>query len=515
MTDSNTSTIIDNNFNDISINNLLPLAKDCLLGKYILIVGSECILDPVKRQDVDGDSNKLLLKHISESLGFTRGKSEDEKELDVTQRLYNELNNSNSPDLADIKKKWLEKIEMLKKRIKQNPPSQIPTINELTHLYNENEIQKNALKITYNRDDFNPELKKLLETKCFRIVITTAVDHFLEKEMRDIWGEELNVLNIFDERDWGNATKPINDFCDTPPTLYYAFGKLDNKKKYVLTEDDAMEAIAMWGGNERPRKFGTYISNIDDKKTKYLISIGCNLENWQFRFFWYQLLGKRLRNQNKKGTVAMTFEDNKKLKKYLDENWSLNTADNTQSFLQCLIVAINKQFGTYYPASEYIFISYAHEDSAIAHALAATLVDRGFNVWLDTKLAHDGNDNEYDGRIQNAISGCSVFLPILTLNVAHELQTGETKKVIKKNEDGNEYETEEFKRYFFQEWQWMQELRKDQKIQPLSYSGFSTSANYFNNITQKCITGNSVFTTSSGNIDDLCRQLEGLLHSSI
>lgn len=513
MTD--TYSISPEEYDDFT-NMLCPIAKDCILGKYILIVGSECILDPQKRSDIDGDSTKLILKSIADNLGYVKHPSEEEENLKKKQIQYDTIKNIEGLD--SLKEDYLNQIKTLKDKIDTNRLQKIPSINELTHLYNDATIKKTKLTPKYDAGDFNPELRKLLRTKCFRVVITTAVDRFLENEMRDIWGDELQVLNIFDNRDWEMNVKPINDFCDTPPTLYYAFGSLHNGRQFVLTEDDAMEAIALWGGNERPKKFGTYLSNSDKKKMKYLISIGCNLENWQFRFFWYQLLGERLRDQIDRGAVVMTFADNHKLKKYLDENWLLKTVDKTQFFLQTLYEAIDQQLGFHYPPSNYIFISYAHENNAVAHALASMLIEKGFNVWLDTKLAHDGKDPKYDSRIENAIKGCTVFLPILTSDVAHELTTGETLKTTMTDLDGNKTESIAFKRYFFQEWQWMElslkENPRKQYVQPVAYSGFNINADYYKNITQECITKSSVFTTSSGSFDILCKQLEGIMRSN-
>ena len=48
----------------------------------------------------------------------------------------------------------------------------------------------------------NPELRQLLETGCFRLVLTTTFDPILENALREIWQKrnlELRVRNIWEE----------------------------------------------------------------------------------------------------------------------------------------------------------------------------------------------------------------------------------------------------------------------------------------------------------------------------
>ena len=114
-------------------------------------------------------------------------------------------------------------------------------------------------------DKCNHKLQKLLSLKLFRVVITTTTDDLLERVMKEIWGDKLQIINFCDEEK-RNIFKPgeKREFDLTTPTLCYAFGKIGNQK-YAYDDDDKLEIIADWlnpGLDNYPRDFYSYIQNI-------------------------------------------------------------------------------------------------------------------------------------------------------------------------------------------------------------------------------------------------------------
>ena len=55
-------------------------------------------------------------------------------------------------------------------------------------------------------------------------------------------------------------------------------------KKYVATEEDAIETISKWIKGENSIQ-----TIIDRISTKNFLALGCKLENWHFRFFWHMM----------------------------------------------------------------------------------------------------------------------------------------------------------------------------------------------------------------------------------
>ena len=75
---------------------------------------------------------------------------------------------------------------------------------------------------------------------------------------------------------------------------------------------------------------------------------------------------------------------------------------------------MNKNVPNVYNGSDnYIFISYAHKDSAIVFKLAKKLEERHYNFWLDTGLKYG---SEWDEQLANKIKNASLVVLILSKN---------------------------------------------------------------------------------------------------
>jgi hypothetical protein len=413
----------------------LPLSwgdfvSDIIKGKYVLLVGSEVIL---KQEFGGGDSAFDILESIIEDL-----KTDDLVGPNFTCNSFTEL--ARKTGRSDSKIREL----IVKSLVGDN------------------------ISYECNTDAVSSELKNLLRTKFFRVVMTTTFDKYLENAMREIWGNELRVMSIYDE---GNAfdldeKEQSSEEFDVRPTLYYICGKVNNKgKKFVATENDAIDVVARWFSDKAPTNFLTNI------RPKGVVSLGCKFDDWLFRFFWY-ILRKDINHidTSMKDAVAVSFssESGQKLNEYLRSK-NVYTESDARHFInkilenkdQCIknIAEANSQVGG-------IFISYAHEDMPIVAQIVERLNKDGFDVWFDSSKL--GSGDNYDKRIANAIAKCKIFVPILSPQVKQDLCDGHLDRY-----------------YISTEWalikQRVQNIEDDTQkihIMPMAISGYDERADY-------------------------------------
>ncbi len=353
-------------------------SNDCADNKYVLVVGNEVILNKkcVDVEEANGDSLKLLFnltkQHLANQEDITT-KCEDFTQLSLA--------------INHIRTKVLDTIAGL------------------------------DFRVCFDAE-FEPTLLQLLSTKCFRMVLTTTIDPYLEIAMEQVWGKGgFRVLSIYgDNKDILPNELNDNEFNEITPTLYYLFGKADVRKrecKFVLSENDAMDTIKKWFSKESPENLLKYIQGNN------ILSVGCKFDNWLFRFFWYILRGdiKRLST----GQVAVEFtEADDKLRSYLDQQ-KIKYFLDARDFLQKATDKIDKAtFIDNLPRRVGgIFISYSSEDKYIALPLFRRLEKAGYNVWIDEYKLNGGD--KYDQRIADAINQCTIFMPILSTQVMHDL----------------------------------------------------------------------------------------------
>ena len=281
----------------------------------------------------------------------------------------------------------------------------------------------------YDVNEISEDLVRLIKTKCFRFILTTTYDGYIETIMREVYGEDLRVLNFKDVRDRNIIFDFKTEYGNIPPTLFYAFGKAGsiNNVDYTYSENDKIKLISDWLGNNSPKKLIGYLQK------KKILAVGCKFDDWHFRFFWYCL---RQDFGHMVGDVAISLQDDndsdKKLLRYLAQN-DITDRGNSRAFLKNLSEEL--QYNSAYAEIRNklnfgdIFISYAHEDFPIAYQICTVLLEQGYNVWFDVDLKRDENNNihlnpgnDYDARIRNAITQCKVFMPILSKQIRDDLK---------------------------------------------------------------------------------------------
>ena len=437
-------------------------AKDCLLNKYALVVGSETILNRDVNPEAGGNSLKLL--------------------FDLTLR--------HKATMSALEGQEEEEYRYLKSRVKN--------FTELVREYNYHSVREWVLETVRNNDfwpcfdeEIEPSLMQLLQTRCFRIVLATSIDPYLEIAMEKIWGKgNFDVVQIENAQQSFKQTM-FDEFGVTRPTLCYVFGKVSAEKslsenRFVLSENDAMERISNWFENQKSNSFLKYIRNFR------LLSVGCQFEDWMFRFFWFLLRGRV--NTEADGQVAVEIKDDDNLKHYL-ESEKVKVFANARLFMQEASNHIHAvtDVGQLPRHENGVFISYAHEDRYIALPLFERLHTAGINVWLDENKLESGA--EYEQRIRRAINNCKVFMPILSSQIKTDL--------ISKTDN----------RWYRLEWQLAQARFDDEvkinangqanfKIIPIIVGDYRFNETYHQQL-PSCIIGATAFETAKDNIEHL------------
>ena len=360
--------------------------EDVFNDDYILVVGSEVIMN--KEEEPTGDVKQYILRALNTSLG----------------RNYKDFN------------------ELL-----QHSGDGIDPIRNLLN---------SEADFSYDLNDISPELRDLLSTGLFRFVLTTTFDGYLETLLTDIWkqkGETLRVVNIDDKKSLDELNNILKDCREDrvyrQPTLFYIFGKAvaDEAKKFVRTDDDAIQIIEKW---IQPTKHDLVLKLIRSKK---LLALGCKFDDWYFRFFWYIL--KHNLKSLEEGQVAFlldehdrsehklrTFLRSKRIyqhgdaRAFMADITQMLTSTETDNPFHDLVVRHRRRGG--------IFLSYCSKDVVMASQLFFTLCRKGFNVWFDNARLR-GGDN-YNREIADAIGEARVFIPLLTPSVADDLKKGST-----------------------------------------------------------------------------------------
>ena len=356
-------------------------------NEYILVVGNGVILDRSKFPEANGDINRYIINEINKDRRAVR--------LDfVEYKSFTDIFRGTALDEID------------------------PIYSLLTDGYE------------FALDEISPELTELLRTKLFKFVLTTTIDGYLETLMRDIWGDELRVVNIEDANsltDFQTALENSRVNKYVQPTLFYVFGKVVEGKlkprRFVETDSDAIKIIEKWMRMDSGKDL-----IIPFLKKKHILALGCKYDDWYFRFFWY-ILTRGFGEEDRTGNpltvdnLAMVFDSNEsdqKLKEYLsrvgvcihEDVWefmkhiySLLTSTDAESPFRQMVMAKRRENG--------IFISYKSCDVLAASELFCRLThEKGLNVWFDNIRLNGGDD--YNKTIREAISKSKIFIPILS-----------------------------------------------------------------------------------------------------
>ena len=443
-----------------SVFNWDTFISNVINGKYVLVLGSEIMLSKSQNEECDGDSTKLIFNSVKE-------------QLIVSQQLGSNNGLQTFTELSRVTPNIAAKIRR--------------------------EIS-DGLECTV--DEMAAELIDLIKTKFFRVVLTTTFDPYIEILMRQVWGDELRVMNI--------SAKPSSDEFDyadycrddipelIPPTLYYVFGKAfpaTSTTRFVATENDAIEIMYKWMGKDAPQRFLNLV------RSKRLLALGCKLDDWFFRFFWYMLRGDV--QELSRGEVAITLnqasDSDKKLEFFLNY-CEIHFLPDARAFISSVMERLsgysiqepNKL--VHYRRPGAVFLSYAHEDFELVKTIFWHLSEKGIPVWIDKKDLSCGDN--FNSKIQEAIAGCKVFIPILTAQVEQDIQ-------------------EQKNRYYMDEWAYVQTMLNSGasiNVVPLRTWGYNWRSQDNIRSLQPCMREKTIFDLERQSLDEFAIRLKVLLN---
>lgn len=194
----------------------------------------------------------------------------------------------------------------------------------------------------------------------------------------------------------------------------------------AVTEEDMILFVMSWIS-----AFSN--SSLNDIKTKLnnslLLSLGCNIPSWAFRFIWYVIKNPCGEKENPfKAFSLRPLPYNENVKRFItkDKSAFLINADDTSRFIDCLVEnCIEKGYNNsdikddFPPDQVDIFVSYASEDrdiiiNQLLPILEALKEEKGYTYWYDKNELRPAND--WESEIKYAIRHSSVFLTLQTSN---------------------------------------------------------------------------------------------------
>lgn len=473
-------------------------ADACIRGEYVLVVGSECVLrkdeGDEQLKSYNGNSDSMLYKLTAAHL------IDDEEDLNEKFRQYTDF-------------------EAVGRKL------QSASVHEAVEWVFKNRFfGANSL----SSDLAEPSLRDLIATRCFRVVVTTTIDPYVLWLMEEVWGEgNVRICNICDTETPGPSLSDYeyNEFHDVPPTLYYAFGTIDpgrtSQSLYHLTDDDALRIIVeLYKQSHEERSNMNELTNYitpmgrgtQRPKPRQLLCVGCDFDNWLFRFFMYVLSGDNMTSHEKEGgVVAMTWNENTKLQDYLEKR-KVHTETDSRSFMHRLVNVINDEHPLSHTGD--IFISYAHDDWVEANQLYQLLKEKGCNVWIDdARLRCDGKGTDYDNRIHDAIGQCNVFIPVLSDQTRRDLEKLPC-KVEKVDFSKPQDQWIQGTRYYMKEWHYAQEYRNDGGtfvVIPFTLKDYQCGNNSYHNKVLPVITEATQFSANQRDcISRIMNEINGI-----
>ena len=394
-----------------------------LKNDYILVLGSGVILDRKKFPEYNGDINNWILAQLNQRSVYKYSSISDAVSAMSESHVYDILANNK-----------------------------------------------------YKIEDVSEELTNILKLGYFKFVFTTTPDLYIEKILLGIWGNELRIVNFSDDaslESFNNALKKYGIEGYEQPTLFYVFGRFKKGQrelmKFLITDNASIEYIEKW-----LIKFNDDTPLIRFLKSKRLFGVGCNFDDWYYRFFWH-ILTRDFINREKvapyKSDNAVLESNSFGLANYLNklkvsvhnDSWSV------LSYLYHMLSAKNGEIAfrdliDQKKLEGKVFISYkSNPDSDIAKSLFKSLSERNsFKVWFDDSSLLGGQ--KYNCKIPEAIRFSKVFIPILTSSVADILNNWTLDELLSKDiNDGLPY--------FLQEWKWAKHV-DGLEIIPVAFDGY-------------------------------------------
>lgn len=299
-----------------------------------------------------------------------------------------------------------------------------------------------AQQDTLELDSFHPKLKrciaamtpqleplrKLAEITHWRLFLSTAIDDLLERAVREVRGatETVNVYTFAPGHE--SPARPIGRPGEVG--VYHLLGSRDTCPNWAITADGLVEfVLGMFSERYRPEQLFSAL------KDKHLLAIGCQIPDWLGRFFLRALrngpiaeqkglnvlvddaqqtdaaLARYLQRFGKKALIvpgdAVAFVDE------LHRRWKQRAGDALAP-LQAGAAAPSDAVAAAPECGAKVFLSYAHDDGAIAQQLYDYLRGQGIDVWKDDRYDALAKGANWDHEIRRQIADCACFVPVIS-----------------------------------------------------------------------------------------------------
>jgi hypothetical protein len=289
-----------------------------------------------------------------------------------------------------------------------------------------------AVKDSLESHPFEPpeSLRKLARINAFTLFVTTTFDDLLKRaiDIERFGGEDKTAVYAYSPE----QVEDIPDAVDRlRPSVYHLLGRASKVRPYVVTEEDTLEFVHALQSDMRSPKL-----LLDGLGSHSLLIIGSGYSDWLARFFLRVTKRERLLLARRKTDFVADarMRDETGLKSFLKQfNAGTKVFEiDAPEFIDELVERWEKIAGAAHaPAPQTrgsnneehnIFISYAHEDSPDAKALASALRNLGVPVWLDKPVGYDepggliGGD-KFPDKIAAQIRAAALFVPLLSRNV--------------------------------------------------------------------------------------------------
>lgn len=258
----------------------------------------------------------------------------------------------------------------------------------------------NAYNNTKNKAILREEVKEFLEYGDFPLIITTCNFDFLSDRIQ-YKGNRYNIVAYRKQ-------------CDTDinietegPTIFHLFGHIGcGDDPVVITEDDFLAFLHHLNNDEyRPLRCKRYL------EYKNILSIGCDIPDWTFRFLLYSL--KEQNGEFPKAHDNLTF-DGGVVVEDIDDDLTSFLSDLSycfESFSDSKVIsfleAINRKITPIDKPK--IFLSICSKEYDTGYEIKSKLTDI-YEVWI----FDENRDMQYWKKIETAIEECDFFMPVIT-----------------------------------------------------------------------------------------------------
>jgi hypothetical protein len=278
-------------------------------------------------------------------------------------------------------------------------------------------------------------LLKLTRIKPFTIFLNTTYDHFLEQTLRSVRNYPNEVLHhCYKQKRTDRVTidliKSIEEYKTS--LLFHIYGSITKTMIPAYTENEMLETVVRFLRDMEKQREKILFQEL---KEKSLLFIGCQYEDWLFRFFARLLSDQPYSYSNKMPAIKFVSDDFETshsrelvcfLKAYGAEVFY---PGDSRRFIDNLFTKMEEHNSENiimeddFP--ETVFVSFNGENRLAARKLVCHLCKDGVNVWMDEKKLKPGD--HVDKTIIKAIKKCPAFVLIIS-KVAKQIQKNDILK---------------------------------------------------------------------------------------